>query len=154
VDSNDLKLLKRDELRGSQYIELAFENAKQWASDSVYLKDDLFAALFNPEFEQANPNFSFFGTAQFSAQQLDQLVIYLEANESELDAIKSYESFIRFVSRPGVSYRMEPLLLRQFPNLKEIWPQILAKYKSLNLEIANLIKLTRASGRSFRVNGL
>ena len=154
MNSSELKLLSRQELIGTQYIELAVDNGKQWRSDSVYVRDALFAGLFNPEFEKANSEFSFFGSAEFDVVQLEELIRYLQTNKLRLEMIETYPEFIRFFDRPGVVYKMEPVLLGEFPQLKDTWPEILQKFTTVTSETINFVDTARMDGKNLWVYGL
>jgi hypothetical protein len=158
MDIDNLKLLRRDDIHGTQYIELSAGDttvgAAPWSQESVYFEDDVFAGLLNPEFEGVNPRFSFFGTARFDPEQLERLVAALERNQQRLTAIRNYEGFVEFLERPGVPYKMEVLLSREFPDLGDKWPKILAGFKNINSGTIEFVNAARGSDKNIFVYGL
>jgi hypothetical protein len=151
---DDLRLLRREDLKDGQCIEIADLSGTSWGDRCLFLRDDLFAALLNPDFEKANSSFSFFGTAEFEPRNVTVLVTLLKANSIKLETIRSYEDFLAYVNRNGVVYDIPGIFQRASSPLLHVWPQVLVKFKTINAQILSYIVEVENHQMSIHVCGL
>ena len=150
----DMKIYQKEELRGTQYIELthfpADQKANAWNNESLYMTDTVFSLVFSYPFHGASNKYDLFGFAEFKKQEQEKLLLQLIKNGEAIDKLESYTEVIEFSNRSGNEYNFIDLI----PKDKTSISNILTSMRDLNSAVINYVKDSITKNHTLAVLGL